>query len=131
MDGHDTRTWLSATAKPTLLTSRFAALPEIDENWRHTYAARLTATTPTNQARRERDLPSYPVVDGLTFGSDQERRVYAALKRLQADFPEAETIASRPFPGFVCAPVIPGRRTSSSVSPWRVWPSRTSRMTRR
>lgn len=76
-----------------------AALPEVDENWRDTYAERLTATPPTNQARRERDLPSYPVVDGLTFGSDEERRVYAALKRLQADFPEAETIALVPLPG--------------------------------
>jgi hypothetical protein len=38
-------------------------------------------------------------VDGLTFGSAEELRVYRALKRLQARFPEHDTIAIAPLPG--------------------------------
>jgi very-short-patch-repair endonuclease len=35
----------------------------------------------------------------LTFGSAEEQRVYRSLKRLQASFPEAQTIAIAPLPG--------------------------------
>ncbi|HZD14191.1 MAG TPA: hypothetical protein VE196_03520 [Pseudonocardiaceae bacterium] len=52
-----------------------AALPEVDENWRETYAARLGADRPSNQARRERGIAQYPTQDGLTFGSAEELRV--------------------------------------------------------
>ena len=40
-----------------------------------------------------------PVEDGLTFGSAEEIRVYRALKRLQARFPQEETISIAPLPG--------------------------------
>lgn len=76
-----------------------AALPESDGDWRETYAARLARGRPSNQARREAGLAEYPVEDLLTFGSADEQRVYRSLKRLQALFPEAETIAIAPLPG--------------------------------
>jgi hypothetical protein len=75
------------------------ALPEVDGDWRAAYAARLASDRPSNQARRESTRAGKPVEDGLTFGSAEELRVYRALKRLQADFPEHETIAIAPLPG--------------------------------
>jgi hypothetical protein len=75
------------------------ALPEVDDQWRETYAARLTADHPTNQARRERGLAQYPTEDGLTFGSEDELRVYRSLRRLQARSLEDDTIAILPSPG--------------------------------
>lgn len=75
------------------------ALPEVDEDWRKTYAARQARGRPSNQARRESGVASYPVEDGLTFGSTEELRVYRALKRLQSKFPEHDTIAIAPLPG--------------------------------
>jgi hypothetical protein len=74
-------------------------LPEVDEDWRKTYAARQARGRPSNQARRESGVASYPVEDGLTFGSTEELRVYRALKRLQSKFPEHDTIAIAPLPG--------------------------------
>ena len=41
------------------------ALPEVDEDWRKTYAARQARGRPSNQARRESGVASYPVEDGL------------------------------------------------------------------
>lgn len=75
------------------------ALPEVDDDWRATYAARLASDRPSNQARRESGGATRPVEDGLTFGSAEELRVYRALKRLQGRFPEHETIAIAPLPG--------------------------------
>lgn len=75
------------------------ALPEIDEDWRATYAARLATDRPSNQARRERDLPHHPTEDGLTFTNTGELRVYQALKLLQGRFPVHDTIAIVPLPG--------------------------------
>jgi hypothetical protein len=75
------------------------ALPEVGDDWRATHAARLASDRPTNQARREAARASHPVEDGLTFGSAAELRVYRALKRLQASFPEQDTIAISPLPG--------------------------------
>ncbi len=75
------------------------ALPEFDGDWRATYTARLTREHPSNQARRETGRGDHPVEDGLTFGSDEERRVYQALKRIQGAFPEDDTIAIAPLPG--------------------------------
>ena len=69
------------------------ALPEVDEDWRKTYAARQARGRPSNQARRQSGVASYPVEDGLAFGSAEELRVYRALKRLQSKFPEHDTIA--------------------------------------
>jgi hypothetical protein len=74
-------------------------LPQVDENWRETYAARLDADQPTNQARRERGIAQYPAEDGLTFGSAEELRVYRALRHLQARMPEDDTFAIVPLPG--------------------------------
>ncbi len=76
------------------------ALPEVDGDWRAAYAARLASDRPSNQARRESAGATHPVEDGLTFGSAEELRVYRALKRLQARFPEHDTIAIAPLPGF-------------------------------
>ncbi|MGO8889723.1 MAG: hypothetical protein ACLP8X_28080 [Streptosporangiaceae bacterium] len=75
------------------------ALPEVDDDWRTAYAARLASDRPSNQARRESAGAAHPVEDGLTFGSAEELRVYRALKRLQARFPEHDTIAIAPLPG--------------------------------
>ncbi|SCE95849.1 hypothetical protein GA0070618_2210 [Micromonospora echinospora] len=75
------------------------ALPDVSGDWRTTYSSRLTQERPTNQARREAGRPEHPVEDGLTFGSDEELSVYRALKRLQARFPEHDTIAIAPLPG--------------------------------
>jgi hypothetical protein len=75
------------------------ALPDADGDWRAAYAARLATERPSNQARRERTQAGKPLEDGLTFGSAEELRVYRALKRLQARFPEQETIAIAPLPG--------------------------------
>jgi hypothetical protein len=75
------------------------ALPEIDPDWRAALGARLTLDRPVNQARHERAGGSHPVEDGLTFGSTQELRVYRALKRLQASFPQEDTISIAPLPG--------------------------------
>lgn len=74
-------------------------LPDVEENWRAAYAARLANGRPSNQARREPASATHPVEDGLTFGSAEELRVYRALKRLQARFPEQDTIAIAPLPG--------------------------------
>lgn len=74
------------------------ALPEVGGDWRKTYVARQARGRPSNQARRESAVTTYPVEDGLTFGSAEELRVYRALKRLQSRFPEHETIAIAPLP---------------------------------
>ena len=74
------------------------ALPEANGDWRATYAAQLASDRPGNQARRESAGATHPVEDGLTFGSAAELRVYRALKRLQARFPEHDTIAIAPLP---------------------------------
>jgi hypothetical protein len=58
-----------------------------------------TLDRPVNQARRERTGGPYPVEDGLTFGSTEELQVYQALKRLQASFPQEDTISIAPLPG--------------------------------
>jgi hypothetical protein len=76
------------------------ALPQVDDDWRTAYAARLASDRPSNQARRESAGGAHPVEDGLTFGSAEELRVYRALKRLQAHFPERDTIAIAPLPAF-------------------------------
>ena len=75
------------------------ALPEIDADWRTALGARLTLDLPVNQARRERADGPHPVEDGLTFGSAGELRLYRALKRLQASFPQEDTISIAPLPG--------------------------------
>lgn len=75
------------------------ALPEVDGDWRKTYAARQARGRPSNQAHRESGVATYPVEDGLTFGSAEELRVYRALKQLQSRFPEHDTIAIAPLPG--------------------------------
>jgi hypothetical protein len=75
------------------------ALPEADDDWRTAYAARLASDRPSNQARRESVGGAHPVEDGLTFGSAEELRVYRALKRLQARFPQEDTISIAPLPG--------------------------------
>jgi hypothetical protein len=75
------------------------ALPEVDEDWRAALGARLAAERPSNQARRERAGGPHPVEDGLTLGSNAELRVYQTLKRLQASFPEDDTISIAPLPG--------------------------------
>ena len=80
------------------------ALPQIDDDWRKTYATRLSDARPSNQARRETGLADKPVEDGLTFGSSEELRVYRALKGLQARFPEDDTFAIAPLPGFRLRP---------------------------
>lgn len=74
------------------------ALPEVEDDWRATYAARLASDRPTNQARREAAGAAHPVEDGLIFGSAEELRVYRALKHLQARFPAEDTIAIAPLP---------------------------------
>ncbi|MGI8451957.1 MAG: hypothetical protein ACR2MP_33200 [Streptosporangiaceae bacterium] len=74
------------------------ALAEVGGNWRKTYVARQARARPSNQARRESAVTTYPVEDGLTFGSAEELRVYRALKRLQSRFPEHDTIAIAPLP---------------------------------
>jgi hypothetical protein len=74
-------------------------LPEIDDDWRATYASRLASERPSNQARRESAGATRPVEDGLTFGSAEELRVYRALKGLQRRFAQHETIAIAPLPG--------------------------------
>jgi hypothetical protein len=74
------------------------ALPEADDDWRTAYAARLASDRPSNQARRESAGGAHPVEDGLTFGSAEEIRVYRALKRLQARFPQEDTISIAPLP---------------------------------
>jgi hypothetical protein len=75
------------------------ALPDVDKEWRQTYAARLSAERPTNQARRERGLAQHPTQDGLTFGSTEELRVYRSLRRLQDRAAQEDTIAIIPLPG--------------------------------
>jgi hypothetical protein len=75
------------------------ALPEVDDGWRKTFLARLSADRPTNQARRERDLPQYPMQDALTFGSAEELLVYKSLRRLQDLLPKDASIAILPLPG--------------------------------
>jgi hypothetical protein len=74
------------------------ALPEAGGDWRTAYAARLAGDRPSNQARRESG-GGHPAEDGLTFGSAEEQRVYRALKHLQKNFPEEETISIAPLPG--------------------------------
>lgn len=76
------------------------ALPEVDGDWRTSYADRLARERPSNQARREVGMSKHPAEDGLTFGSAEELQVYQALKRLQSDlFQEDRTIAIVPLPG--------------------------------
>ena len=75
------------------------SLPEIDADWRTALGARLALDRPANQARRERIGGPHPVEDGLVFGSAGELRVYRALKRLQASFPQEDTISIAPLPG--------------------------------
>ena len=75
------------------------ALPEVGDDWRAALGARLATDRPGNQARHERASGPHPVEDGLVFGSTGELRVYRALKRLQASFPEDDTIAIAPLPG--------------------------------
>lgn len=74
------------------------ALPDVDDDWRATYTARLALERPSNHARKEVGRADYPVEDGLTFGSSEEVRMYRALKRLQVRFPEQDTIAIAPLP---------------------------------
>ena len=74
------------------------ALPDVEDDWRATYAARLASDRPSNQARREAAGAAHPVEDGLIFGSAEELRVYRALKHLQARFPAEDTIAIAPLP---------------------------------
>jgi|SRR5271157_4825440 len=88
------------------------ALPEVDEDWRKTYAARQARARPSNQARRESAVTTHPAEDGLTFGSAEELRAYRALKRLQSRFPEHDTIAIAPLPAIACALATPGAPTS-------------------
>jgi len=75
------------------------ALPTVDDDWRAALGARLAADRPSNQGRRERAGGPHPVEDGLVFGSTGELRVYQVLKRLQASFPEDDTILIAPLPG--------------------------------
>lgn len=75
------------------------ALPEVGTDWRAELGARLAHDRPSNQARHERTGGPHPVEDGLVFGSTGELRVYRALKRLQARFPEDDTISIAPLPG--------------------------------
>ena len=75
------------------------ALAEVDDGWRAALGARLAADGPNNQGRRERTGGPHPVEDGLVFGSTGELRVYQVLKRLQASFPEDDTISIAPLPG--------------------------------
>lgn len=59
----------------------------------------MSEDRPGNQGRRERTSGPHPVEDGLVFGSTAELRVYQVLKRLQASFPEDDTISIAPLPG--------------------------------
>ena len=74
------------------------AQPAANTSWART-ADRTALDRPVNQARREPAGGPHPVEDGLTFGSTQELRVYRALKRLQASFPQEDTISIAPLPG--------------------------------
>jgi hypothetical protein len=84
------------------------ALPEVDDDWPATHAARLASDRPSNQARRESSGATHPVEDGLTFGSAEELRVYRALKRLQARSPGTKPLPSRRSPVFACAQATHG-----------------------
>ena len=73
------------------------ALPEVGGDWRKTNVARQARARPKPGAPRIA-VATYPVEDGLRFGSAEELRVYRALKRLQSRFPEHDTIAIAPLP---------------------------------
>jgi hypothetical protein len=74
------------------------ARPAANTSWART-ADRAALDRPINQARRERAGGPHPGEDGLVFGSTGELRVYRALKRLQASFPQEDTISIAPLPG--------------------------------
>ncbi|ROP37439.1 hypothetical protein [Saccharothrix texasensis] len=74
------------------------ALPRVDSAWRTTLKSRLDAERPSNHARRERDVSRHPTEDGLTFGSQEELKVYRALRALQQEAPEDNTLAILPLP---------------------------------
>lgn len=76
-----------------------SALPEVDANWRETFAGRLDTEWVSNQARRERGISTYPVTDDLTFGSKTELLLYKVLKELQTRAAEDRTIAIAPSAG--------------------------------
>jgi hypothetical protein len=72
--------------------------PAANTSWART-ADRAAPDRPTNQARRERADGPHLVENGLVFGSTGELRVYRALKRMQASFPQEDTISIAPLPG--------------------------------
>ncbi len=74
------------------------AQPAASTSWARA-ADRAALDRPINQARRERAGGPHPGEDGLVFGSTEELRVYRVLKRLQASFPQEDTISIAPLPG--------------------------------
>ena len=73
-------------------------LPAIAADWRD-QAAQAPRLAPGNQARRERAEGSYPVRDGLVFGSQAELAVYQILVDLQRECQYQNTFAVLPLPG--------------------------------
>ena len=86
------------------------ALPDVDTEWRETYAAGLSADRPTNQARRERGLANHPTQNGLTFGQRGRAsgyRHYVACRNKQ--------IPKSLSPSFRC--LVPRLRPGHTWSP--------------
>ncbi|TMR42217.1 hypothetical protein [Actinomadura geliboluensis] len=73
------------------------SLPDIGPDWRKSAAS--SASTPTNQGRRERQIgDGHPSEDGLLFGSRAELVVYQVLKEIQREGPPQNAIAILPLP---------------------------------
>ncbi|MEU5992805.1 hypothetical protein ABZ806_27880 [Spirillospora sp. NPDC047418] len=72
-------------------------LPDVGRDWRQ--AVIRSASTPTNQGRRERQIgDGHPTQDGLVFGSRAELVVYQVLKEIQRESPPRNAIAILPLP---------------------------------
>ncbi len=58
-------------------------MPRVDRDWREKQERRISSEHLTNQARNVRHDPTYPRTDNFTFRSNEEIRVYTALKEAQ------------------------------------------------
>lgn len=72
-------------------------MPEVSPGWQDNFR-QLLGGKPTNHARRIRNEPPRWVDDGLSFTNDGELKVYKALKKIQASYPNDDTLGIFPSP---------------------------------